>query len=56
MVDSSRDHIPPMKSHPAVSLPFSFEISFTTGEKQEESWGFNTIKKMLKQGPPLLLS
>lgn len=97
-VNEKKEHIPPMKSGAGVALAFSFEISFTTGEKTDESWGLNTIKvgtrrdgnantrrartqnvhecqarssccaplivvlafsfsqRMLKQGPPMLLS
>lgn len=55
-INEKKDHIPPMKSNTAVALAFSFEISFTTGEKADESWGFNTLKRLLKQGPPMLLS
>ena len=53
-INEKRDHIP-VKNLPAP-LYFSFELSFTFGEKADESWGLATIKKMLKQGPPMLLS
>jgi hypothetical protein len=55
-VNEKKDHIPPVKSSSTVALAFSFELSHTTGEKTDESWGLSTIKRMLKQGPPMLLS
>lgn len=53
-VNEKKEHLPPSKS--ASALPFHFELSFTTGDKSEESWGMSTLKRMLKQGPPMLLS
>jgi hypothetical protein len=55
-INEKRDHIPPLKSNSPAALAFSFELSFTFGDKADESWGLNTIKRMLKQGPPMLLS
>ena len=56
-VNAKKDHLPPMKHAPAVPLAYSFEISHTTGEKADESWGIsNTFKRLLEKGPPLLLS
>ena len=53
-INEKRDHIP-VKNLP-TPLYFSFELSFTFGDKADESWGLSTIKRMLKQGPPMLLS
>lgn len=38
-VNDKKDHIPPTKSSTQVALAFSFEITHSTGEKQDESWG-----------------
>ena len=37
-------------------IAFPFDITFSTGDDAEdESWGIHTFKKMLKQGPPMLM-
>jgi len=63
MVNDRREHIPTgklSKDHASSSSPspltFNWEINFAFGEKSEESWTINTLKRMLKQGPPMLLS
>jgi hypothetical protein len=54
-VDAKKAHIPPVKSTGAGKLCYPFEISFNTGGKTDESWGMQTFKRILKQGPPMLM-
>lgn len=63
VVNEKKDHIPPIKAKGknGANVCYPFEITFTAGAggkhdgSDGSSWGIQTFKRMLKQGPPMLM-
>lgn len=49
VVNEKKDHIPPVKPN-TNHFPFEITWSCGVGSAGDDLWGFNTLKKMLKQG------
>lgn len=54
-LNNKTQHIPPIKQSGAA-LTFNFECSYSCGGQPDDNWGLSTLKRMIKQGPPMLLS
>lgn len=54
--NEKKAHLPPVPKSSVASV-YPFEISFSGGDSQDESWGFGSaVRRMLQQGPPQLLN
>lgn len=63
---NKRDHLPPLESTTSgISPPYPFDCSVVIGGTAESAfanantsmteWGLNTLKKMIQNGPPMLM-